>query len=122
VPKGLNLKNKKIHIIDQATILPNKDQPCFNTVAIEACIYRIKGLSEYFLLACDDFFVGKKLPISYFFTKDAKPIYSVYKTNFSSSAQYNITIATPVAATLNKFPHTYLFSHSHNITPYRISH
>ncbi|MDR2636479.1 MAG: hypothetical protein LBB95_01320 [Mycoplasmataceae bacterium] len=121
-PSQLNLKNKKIHIIDQSIILPDKNKPCFNTASLEASFYKIPGISEYFLLASDDYFVGKKLDKSYFFTKTGKPIYSVHWTHFSGSNKYNVEILASSVAGMNLFSPWALFSHTHNIVPNRVSH
>lgn len=124
VPKWFK-KNEKIIIVDQATILPTK-KPCFNTNALESCFYKIPGLSEHWLLASDDYFFGNHVEKSYFFTEDGKPIYSCIKTPLSifntDANKWNIEMAIPQVAIMNKYPKHFLFSYTHNITPYRSSH
>lgn len=69
IPKWLNTKNEKISIIDHSIILPKELIPCFNSTVIERYIYKIPGLSEYFLYGNDDTFFGKEISPNYFFKK-----------------------------------------------------
>jgi len=115
-PKWINTNNKKIHIVDQATILPNPNKPCFNTSALEASFYKIKGLSEYFLLASDDYFVNKPISEDFFFDKSGKPYYSVIKPIWvSKDAKYFCEILVPNAVVDKKIPNVkFMLQHTHN--------
>lgn len=73
-PDWLNLQSPKLQIVSHEEILPAEVCPCFNSVVIEYFIYRIPGLSDYFLYANDDMFVHADLSPSYFFADDGYPI------------------------------------------------
>lgn len=75
VPEWLNTNHPKIKIVDHKEILPLNALPVFNSMAIETGIANIKGLSEHFIYANDDMFVGKPLPQEFFFTPDGTPIF-----------------------------------------------
>ena len=66
VPKWLNINHPKITIVDHSEILPADALPTFNSMAIEAGIINIPGLSEYFLLANDDTFFGREIGPDFF--------------------------------------------------------
>lgn len=72
LPEWLNLKNSKINIVKHEEIMNKEDLPTFNSQAIEVNLYKIKGLSECFILFNDDIFVMKKLDKNRFF-KNGKP-------------------------------------------------
>jgi hypothetical protein len=74
IPKWLNQYNKKITIIDHATIVPQKLIPCFNSSVIERYIAFIPNLSEHFLYANDDTFFNEPVSRSFFFADDGYPI------------------------------------------------
>jgi len=115
-PKWINTNNKKIHIVDQATILPNPNKPCFNTCALESSFYKIKGLSEYFILASDDYFANKPVSQEFFFDKSGKPYYSVTKPLWvSKDAKYFCELLVANAAIDKKIPNTkFMLQHTHN--------
>ncbi|MBX2956867.1 MAG: Stealth CR1 domain-containing protein [Cyclobacteriaceae bacterium] len=73
-PKWLNLENPKISIVDHKEIIPNEKLPLFNSNAIEMFLWKIPGLSEYFLYANDDMFFGKEVQPDFFFDKHGNPI------------------------------------------------
>lgn len=58
----------KVSIIDHREVFPDKTMlPVFNSHAIEACLHRIRGLSECFLYFNDDVFLGQRVEKSDFF-------------------------------------------------------
>ncbi|MDD4489816.1 MAG: Stealth CR1 domain-containing protein [Paludibacter sp.] len=73
-PGWLNINHPKIELVNQDEFLPPEAIPCFNSVVIEYFIYRIPGLSDYFLYANDDMFVHTDLQPSYFFAGDGFPV------------------------------------------------
>lgn len=73
-PGWLNTQNPKIKIIDHSEILPPASLPCFNATVIELFIYKIQGLSEYFLFSNDDMFFNADINPGYFFADDGLPI------------------------------------------------
>lgn len=63
----------KIVFISHAQIFRNLDHiPTFNSMAIESCLHRIPGLSEYYVYFNDDVFLGKKAVFKTFFNKEKK--------------------------------------------------
>lgn len=74
IPKWLNLNNDKVSIIDIRELVPKESLPCYNSVVIEHCLWKIPGLSEHFLYANDDMFFNAKLTPDFFFTKEGLPV------------------------------------------------
>ena len=79
VPKWLDLTkegaDERIEIINHREIFPepaDKYLPTFNSIAIEANLHRIPGLSEYFLYMNDDVFFGNYVEISDFISPSGK--------------------------------------------------
>jgi len=67
-PSWLNTDNPKVHIVDHKDIWPDEaGLPNFNSHAIEACLHRIPGLSEYFLYLNDDMLLGRPVASELFF-------------------------------------------------------
>lgn len=67
IPTWLNTANSKIHIIYDWEFIPLEHLPVFNSNAIDLFIPNIKGLSEHYLYACDDYIITRSLKISDFF-------------------------------------------------------
>lgn len=72
IPNFIDINHPKIKIINHTDIIPIKYLPTFNSEVIESYIDNIPELSEYFLYANDDMFVGCSIEKSYFFTKEGK--------------------------------------------------
>ncbi|XP_060586443.1 N-acetylglucosamine-1-phosphotransferase subunits alpha/beta-like [Ruditapes philippinarum] len=71
IPCWLNTSNKRISVVFTKDLLPNKkDLPTFSSPVIESHMHRIPGLSESFLFMCDDFYLGKNVQLSDFYTKE----------------------------------------------------
>ncbi|XP_060586431.1 N-acetylglucosamine-1-phosphotransferase subunits alpha/beta-like [Ruditapes philippinarum] len=71
IPCWLNTSNKRISVVFTTDLLPNKrDLPTFSSPVIESHMHRIPGLSESFLFMCDDFYLGKNVQLSDFYTKE----------------------------------------------------
>lgn len=65
--------DKMITFVDESQTFPKKySLPNTNSNAIETTIHNIPNLSEHYIYFNDDFFVGKPLPYTYFFTEDGK--------------------------------------------------
>jgi hypothetical protein len=77
IPAWLNRKNPKIHIIDHRDIFPKGTHlPVFNSMAIEANLHHINGLSEHYIYFNDDMFLGNHTSSQNFFTaKGAAIVY-----------------------------------------------
>ncbi|MDR1027771.1 MAG: hypothetical protein LBL46_05135 [Rickettsiales bacterium] len=78
-PDWLDIKNPRVKLVNTSEIIDKKYMPVFNSNAIEQNIYKIPGLSEKFLMSCDDMFVLQPLPKDYFFNRLGLPIYRTKK-------------------------------------------
>lgn len=74
IPTWLDTSNPKVRIVDHKEILPPQSLPCFNAILIEHFLYKIPGLSEYFIFANDDMFINKPVTPDAFFATDGFPI------------------------------------------------
>ena len=63
-PAWLDTSNPKVTVVNQNDIIPEVSRPCYNSSLIEHFLYRIPGLSEYFLYANDDMFLNRPVPVS----------------------------------------------------------
>jgi hypothetical protein len=68
-PRWLRANDDRITLVPHRDIFPDPSVlPTFNSHAIEACLHRIPGLSEYFLYLNDDFFLGREATEDDFFS------------------------------------------------------
>ena len=74
IPSFIDPNHPKISIVDHTEIIPKEFLPTFNSVIIEYFLYKIPGLSEYFLYANDDTFINADVSPDTFFTKEGLPI------------------------------------------------
>ena len=79
VPDWIDPANPRISIIDHTEILPREALPTFSSPAIEWCVDNIPGLSEHFLLANDDTFIGREVQPDFFFNSKGAPIIRLKK-------------------------------------------
>lgn len=82
IPEWLDTLNPKIQIVDHKEFMPEESLPCFNSNIIEHYLYRISGLSEFFLLANDDTFINQKVTPNSFYTSDGFPIIRQFRKPF----------------------------------------
>lgn len=76
-PAWLDASHPAIRFVRHDEIFPDGAAlPTFNSLAIEACLHRISGLSDRFLYFNDDFFLMDDLDLDYFTTPDAAPRFS----------------------------------------------
>lgn len=74
VPDWLAAEHPKVEVVDHTAIFPDTSVlPVFNSIAIEACLHRIPGLSRKFLYFNDDIFLGRPVCKSDFFGDDGIP-------------------------------------------------
>lgn len=66
-PDWLNAQHPKLRIVDHTEIIDHKYLPVFNSNAIEMNLWKIKGLSEYFVYFNDDTIITKTLKPTDFF-------------------------------------------------------
>lgn len=88
IPEWLDTSNPKIRIVDHTEILPSQSLPCFNSTVIAHFIPRIPELSERFLLANDDTFLGRPVSPDTFFAADGFPIAHFYRKYFRKLALF----------------------------------
>ena len=72
LPKWLDTKNPKLHIVNHKDFIPSKYLPTFSVRPIELNLHRIPGLSEHFVYFNDDMFLLKPVERKLFF-KDNLP-------------------------------------------------
>lgn len=72
LPEWLDTTNPKLNIVNHKDYIPEKYLPTFNSNTIELNLYRLKDLSERFVLFNDDMFIVNELPKEFFF-KDGLP-------------------------------------------------
>ncbi len=118
VPKWLNLENSKISIINHSQILPQDAIPTFNSCAIETALHKIPNLSEHFLFANDDMFVGRKVKPSFFFTNDGKIVFRYKKHRLHLESLYDRQMIYTQNKMREKFNILYEFLPHHNIDSY----
>lgn len=64
-----------VTIVDHNDTYEDKQYlPSTNSNSIETTLHNVSGLNEHFIYFNDDFFIGKPLPYTHFFTSDGKPI------------------------------------------------
>jgi Stealth protein CR2, conserved region 2/Stealth protein CR3, conserved region 3 len=73
-PAWLDPDHLSVRLVRHEEIFPSTEAlPTFNSCAIEACIHRIKGVSDRFLYFNDDIFLMKQLDPSYFTSPSGLP-------------------------------------------------
>ncbi|WP_262249602.1 stealth family protein [Parapedobacter soli] len=132
-PEWLNTDDPRIHIVDHADIMPPEALPCFNSIVIEHFLYRIPGLSEYFLFANDDMFFNADVTPAFFFGKDGYPIVRLQRKPLGKwryrwkrlinkpLSNYRNTVANASRLVEEKFGKYYPGVPHHNIDAYRKS-
>lgn len=73
LPKWLNTKHPKLHIVNHTDYIPAQFLPTFNSHTIEWNFHNIEGLSQNFVYFNDDIFVLQKVEPKDFF-KHGKPV------------------------------------------------
>lgn len=127
IPKWLNIKNPKITVVDQASIMPTSILPCFNSAVIEFHLTNIPGLSEHFIYANDDMFFGHKTGPEYFFNPKGAPIIRAraekHLEEKAKTRDYDCAIlnAKNLIRKIYGNNHNYDWAPNHNINPYRKS-
>lgn len=123
VPAWLDLTNERISIVDHTEIMPREALPSFSSPAIEWCIDNIPGLSEHFLLANDDTFIGREVSPDFFFNPTGQPIVRLKKWASSKRriSLYLKTVEKAQLAIKKLFGKLIRHIPHHNIDAYRKS-
>jgi hypothetical protein len=131
-PEWLNTDHPKVRLVDHSEIVPHEVLPLFNAIAIEYFLYRIPGLSEYFLYANDDMFFNADLLPDFFFAPDGNPIVCLKKKKFGKwyhrlralikdDGHYRRTVINSMNLVEKKCGKFYSGLPHHNIDSYRKS-
>ena len=134
IPNWLDTSNPKIEVIFHQDFIEQKYLPCFNSIALEFHLHKIPNLSEYFLLANDDMFFGRKVKKQDFYTKSGKIIERTNRLNYSKEqiadasnfmdtipVEFNKCIFWTNAVVYNKLNFIPNYIDIHNITAYKKS-
>ena len=70
VPEWLNTNNEKIVLVNHQDYISKEYLPTFNSNVIEACLHKIKNLSEKFVYFNDDMFIINRVNEKDFFKND----------------------------------------------------
>ena len=73
LPKWLNTKHPKLHIVNHRDYIPSQFLPTFNSHTIEWNFHHIEGLSQNFVYFNDDIFILQKVEPKDFF-QHGKPV------------------------------------------------
>ncbi|HHU96533.1 MAG: Stealth CR1 domain-containing protein [Bacteroidota bacterium] len=129
-PRWLDLTNDRVEVVDIRQLLPPESLPCYNSVVIEHCLWKIPDLSEHFLYANDDMFFHKPLTPSFFFTSGGHPVVRLQRAfmgKWVNQVKHRLSIPTNIyrktihrAALLieEKFGRYYSGTPHHNIDAY----
>lgn len=93
IPNWLNTKSKKLKIIKHSDYIPKEYLPTYNSNTIEMNLFRIKELSENFVLFNDDMFMTNKTKKEDFF-KNNLPCECYSETTINSNKANDIYIHT----------------------------
>ena len=69
-PSWLNLNDTRIRWVTHSDVIPSVYLPTFSSHVIESFLHHIPGLSDLFIYMNDDVFIGKPLPLSFFFARN----------------------------------------------------
>lgn len=117
-------ETNKIKIVAHSSFMPTDSLPTFNSEAIEANLWRIAELSEYFILANDDCFINKKVDKDFFFDERNNPIVRLCEIKRKLDLKndlYAINISYSCGLFNNKYKRKYLYEPVHNIEAFRKS-
>lgn len=92
IPNWLNINNPKLNILNHKDYIPQEYLPTFNSNVIELNLYRIKDLSENFVLFNDDMFINKPVKPQFFF-KNELPCDSAILSSIDMKKIFSYTIA-----------------------------
>lgn len=78
IPNWLNLENPKLNLVDHTDFIPKEFLPTFNSNVIELNLFRLKELSEKFVIFNDDTFINNKVLPENFFVGENIVDFGVY--------------------------------------------
>jgi hypothetical protein len=89
-PQWVADEGSHLSFIDHSAIAENHFLPSFNSSAITTWIHRIPNLSEHFIFLNDDFFIGKPVRPSHFFTAGGIPRVQFSQNTRPVAQQYDL--------------------------------
>lgn len=78
IPEWLNMEHPKLNLVFHQDFIPEEHLPTFNSNTIELNLFRLKDLSEKFILFNDDMFVNGPVTPEDFFVGDQVLDYGIY--------------------------------------------
>lgn len=101
---------KKIKFIHQETLISDTYNvgDTFNSTIIESFLWRIPELSECFLYACDDYFIGRPIQLSDIMNSDSVPYCSIHHTNLERVKF--VEFLSPQLRTEKTYPESYILN------------
>ena len=82
LPQWINLDCERLIVVKHSDYIPGKYLPTFNSNVIEMNYFRIKELSENFILFNDDLFLAQPIEENYYF-QDGFPCEEAVETHFA---------------------------------------
>lgn len=120
MPDWFDENDPWITVVQHSEIMPEEILPCFNVNVIETFIPKIPGLSEFFLYANDDMFLGNYVSRD-FFVRDGKPVVRMFKMNFdpgNPGGEYEQNILNTMKLFTSRYGREYKLNFSHGIDIY----
>lgn len=87
LPKWLNVRHPKLHVVKHEDFIPEKYLPVFSPRPIELNFHRINGLAERFVYFNDDMFILRPLPLTDFFVKGLPTDFCITSTVSTSTKE-----------------------------------
>ncbi len=100
IPEWLNTSYEKLRVVRHEEYIPKEFLPTFNSNVIEMNYFRIKELSENFILFNDDLFITQPIPETYYF-RDNLPCEEAVETHFILKADKGMDLQMNYACVNN---------------------
>lgn len=100
IPQWLNTSYEKLSVVKHTDYIPEKYLPTFNSNVIEMNYFRIKELSENYILFNDDLFPIQPIPEEYYFQNDM-PCEEAVETHFILKADKGMDLQMNYACVNN---------------------
>lgn len=100
LPKWLDTSHEKLVVVKHTDYIPEEYLPTFNSNVIEMNYFRIKDLSENFILFNDDCFPVQPIPEVYYF-RDNLPCEEAVETHFILKADKGMDLQMNYACVNN---------------------
>ena len=100
VPEWMDLSCEKLEVVKHSDYIPSKYLPTFNSNVIEMNYFRIRNLSENYILFNDDLFPLRFIPEEYYFKEDC-PCEEAVETHFILKADKGMDLQMNYACVNN---------------------